>query len=258
MKLFTASVWFNHVFHSTGLRSVHSPWLYRLYYSLRNPKALKDSAITKIAFLHGQLRADKTPLIFNEIGSREGRMESTVSEVFRRTASSIRDAEMIAELAKLFNGKTILEMGTAFGTTTLAMHFAARESRIVTLEGVPEIAAIAKEHFEKYEAENVILKTGRFSETLPQVVAEEHDLGLVFIDGHHSRKPTLDYLEMIVPSLSEKAVVVIDDIYYSREMSQCWSELQQHPAFQVKMDFFRFGLLIKNADLSEECFRLRV
>jgi predicted O-methyltransferase YrrM len=197
-------------------------------------------------------------LIFNEIGSREGRIKSTVSKVYKRTASSIRDAEMIAELAAHVNGKTILEMGTAFGTTSLAMHFAAHKSRIITLEGVPEIAAIAKGHFKKYEADNVILKTGRFSETLPLVVAGEKDLGLVFIDGHHSRKPTLEYLEMILPVLSDKAIVVLDDIYYSRDMIQCWSELQQHPAFQVKMDFFRFGLLIKNADLSAESFRLRL
>jgi len=237
---------------------VHSPWLYDLFYSLRHPKALKESAITKLAILHGQLRVDDTPLIFDEIGSREGRIKSTISKVYKRTASSIRDAEMIAELAAHVNGKTILEMGTAFGTTSLAMHFAAHKSRIITLEGVPEIAAIAKEHFEKYEAENVILKTGRFSETLPQIVAAEKDLGLVFIDGHHSRKPTIEYLEMILPALSEKAIVVLDDIYYSRDMIQCWSELQQHPAFQVKMDFFRFGLLIKNADLSAECFSLRV
>ena len=247
-----------HFFQAKGLRSIHSPYLYELYYSLRNPKALKDFAITKLAFLHDKLRVDDTPLIFDEIGSREGRMKSIVSIVYRRTASSIRDAKMIAELASMVNGKTILEMGTAFGTTTLAMCFAAQKSRIITLEGVPEIAFIAKQHFKKFEAENVIIKTGRFSETLPQIVAEENDLGLVFIDGHHSYKPTLDYLNIILPSLSEKAIVALDDIYYSREMSQCWSELQQHPAFQVKMDFFRFGLLIKNADLSKECFRLRV
>jgi len=247
-----------HFFQARGLRSVHSPWLYEIYHSLCYPKALKESAITKLAFLHGQLSVDKTPLVFNELGSREGRLETTVFEVFKRTSTSIGEAEMIAELAAHVNGKTILEMGTAFGTTSLAMHFAAHKSRIITLEGVPEIAAIAKEHFQKYEAENVILKTGRFSETLPQIVAAEKDLGLVFIDGHHSRKPTLEYLEMILPALSEKAIVVLDDIYYSRDMIQCWSELQQHPAFQVKMDFFRFGLLIKNADLSSETFRLRV
>ena len=247
-----------HFFHARGPRSVHSPWLYEIYHSLRHPKALKESSITKLAILHGQLRVDDTPLTFNEIGSREGRIKSTVSKVYKRIATSIRDAEMIAELAAHVNGKTILEMGTAFGTTSLAMHFAAHKSRIITLEGVPEIAAIAEEHFQKCEAENVILKTGRFSETLPQVVAEEKDLGLVFIDGHHSRKPTLDYLEMILPVLSEKAIVVLDDIYYSRDMAACWQELLQHPAFQVKMDFFRFGLLIKNANLSSETFRLRV
>jgi len=247
-----------HFFQARGLRSVHSPWLYEIYHSLRHPKALKESAITKLAILHGQLRVDDSPLIFDEIGSREGRMKSTVSKVYKRTASSIRDAEMIAELASHVNGKTILEMGTAFGTTSLAMHFAAHKSRIITLEGVPEIAAIANEHFEKYEAENVVLKIGRFADTLPQVISDEKEFALVFIDGHHSRKPTLEYLEMILPALSEKAIVVIDDIYYSREMSQCWSELQQHPAFQVKMDFFRFGLLIKNEDLSPECFLLRL
>lgn len=247
-----------HFFKAGGLKSVHSPWLYKIYYSMRHPKALKDAAIAKLAFLHGQLSVDKTPLVFNELGSREGRIESTVSEVFKRTSTSIGEAEMIAEMAAHFNGKTILEMGTAFGTTTLAMHFAAHKSRIITLEGVPEIAAIAQSHFEKYEADNVFLKIGRFSDTLPQVVAQENDLGLVFIDGHHSRKPTIDYLEMILPVLSEKAIVVFDDIYYSRDMAACWQELLQHPAFQVKMDFFRFGLLIKNADLSAECFRLRL
>jgi len=256
--MFRAAAWLRHQFRATGPRSVHSPWLYQLYQALRKPDALKDSKITKIAFLHGQLRADHSPLIFNEIGSREGRIKSTVCRVYKRTASSVRNAEMIAELASHFNGKTILEMGTAFGTTTLAMHFAARKSRIITLEGVPEIAAIAQENFNQYEAAHVALKIGRFADTLPQVIPDEKELALVFIDGHHSRKPTMEYLEMIVPALAERAVVVLDDIYYSRDMKQCWSELQQHPVFQVKMDFFRFGLLIKNADLSRESFRLRL
>jgi len=258
MTGYTAKAWFHHLFSAKGPRSVHSPWLYDLYSSLRNPEAIKDSRVVKLALLRGQLLDDRSTLEFDELGSRQCHVKSTVSKVFRRTAKPPKQAEMLAELASKCNGKTILELGTAFGTTTLALHFAAPKSPIITLEGVPEIAAIAQQNFKQTDSKHIELKIGRFADTLPETVESVKEISLTFIDGHHSRIPTLEYLEILFPSLAEKAIVVIDDIYYSRDMSQCWSELQQHPAFQVKLDFFHFGLLIKNPDLTAECFRLRL
>lgn len=256
--MFLINSFIKHRFKSRGLRSVHSPYLYNLYYSLLHPKALDINSIEKIKSLDRKLRQDKQILLFNEVGSRSGHIKSKVSEVYKRTTSPLKDVIRLSELASQFDGNNILEMGTAFGTTSLAMSFAAKKSKIFTLEGVPEIAAIAKENFKRLKVDNIILTEGLFYDTLPEIKKNEKDFGLVFIDGHHSYKPTIDYLEMTLPILCEKAIVVLDDIYYSREMLKCWNELQSHPAFKVKIDFFHFGILVKNNDLSEQCYKLRL
>jgi predicted O-methyltransferase YrrM len=79
----------------------------------------------------------------------------------------------------------------------------------------------------------------------------------LFIDGHHKLKPTLNYFEQCLPFLSEKAVIVMDDINWSDEMREAWKKLQQHPRVTVSMDLFMLGILLIDKDLSKESFRIR-
>lgn len=255
-KWHAASARLRHIFASSGPRQVHSPWLYELYMNMRKKNSIPDIEVQQLREIRKQLSHDKYALSFDDPGSRGGQVKSTVSEVFCRTSKPLQQALAMGEMAAFCDGKTILELGTAFGTTTLAMRLAAPHSNIITVEGVPEIAAYARHTLS--DQENIQLLIGRFDEVLPNLCEKKNQFGLVFIDGHHSRVPTMQYLNMLLPALSYKAIVIIDDIYYSEDMTLCWKELLQHEAFQVKLDFYHFGVLIRNTDLSPEILRLRL
>lgn len=254
--LFVVKARLKHFFSASGPKKVHSPWLYMLYRAIKDQNTLSCDQKMIIRNRRRQLADNKSALQFDDPGSRGGRVQSTVAEVFKRTSKPCRQALAIAEIAAYGNEGSILELGTAFGTTTMAIRFANANRKIITVEGVAEIASYAKETLSDDNSTEIII--GRFADVVPELAKSAEKFGMIFIDGHHSRKPTLEYLEMLLPALAEKALVIIDDIYYSKDMFQCWQELLGHAEFQVKLDFFHFGLLIRNSDLSPEIFKLRI
>lgn len=254
--LFLVKERIKHFFSASGPKKVHSPWLYSLYRAIKDQNTLSCDKKMIIRNRRRQLAGNKSALEFDDPGSRGGRVLSTVKEVFNRTSKPCRQAVAIAEVAAYVNEGSILELGTAFGTTTMAIRFANANRKIITVEGVAEIAAYSKETLSFDSNTEIII--GRFADVVPELAKSGEKFGMVFIDGHHSRRPTLDYLEMLQPALAEKALVVIDDIYYSKDMFQCWQELKSHADFQVKLDFFYFGLLVRNPDLSPEVLKLRI
>jgi predicted O-methyltransferase YrrM len=64
----------------------------------------------------------------------------------------------------------------------------------------------------------------------------------VFIDGHHEEHATLAYLERIVPFLSRRGVVILDDIRWSPGMRRAWTAIQNDPRFGLVIDLFQAGL----------------
>ena len=258
MKLITIYNWIKHVFKAKKLKQIHSPFLYELCKKFSKPCSIDKSDINKLKLLRKSYINNKSELVFNEIGSREGKIESTVSEVFKRTSKPISQAIRIAELASIFNEETILEMGTAFGSTTMAINMAAPKNKIISIEGVEQIAKIASETFKNNNLKNIDLKIGNFQQMLADVINQNNKISFAFIDGHHLKEPTLEYIKVLIPALSEKSAILIDDIYCSKSMAECWKELIDNNFFSVKIDFFHFGLLIKNDDLYASNFKFLI
>lgn len=248
--------WFQHRLFAKGARSVHSPWLFELYTAMRRKSLFTAEDFSTLMDVHNSLRTNKDKLSFYEMGSRNGYLKSTVSEVFKRTASSLTRSASIAALTRFTIGD-VIELGGAFGTTTLAMHFADRSRTLYSIEGVKEIATLAANNLRSKVNENVHFICGSFEQELPLVLKEAHEIGFAFVDGHHSAEPTMQYVHQLVGSLSAQSIIVIDDIHGTSEMSHCWRILCQSDFFEVNIDFFEIGLLIHNPNLSRQTLRLR-
>ena len=225
MKLITIYNWIKHIFKAKKLKQIHSPFLYELCKKISKPSSIGKHDISKLKLLRKLYINNKSELIFNEIGSREGKIESNVSEVFSRTSKPINQAIRIAEFASIFDEETILEMGTAFGSTTMAISMAAPKNKIITIEGVEQIAKIALETFKNNNLKNIDLKIGSFQRILADIINQNHKISFAFIDGHHLKKPTLEYINILVPAMSENSAIFIDDIYCYKSMTECWKGL---------------------------------
>jgi predicted O-methyltransferase YrrM len=109
----------------------------------------------------------------------------------------------------------VLEVGTAIGYSTLHMAQELRSGRVITLELDPDRAAQARGFLERAGvADRVELIEGDARETLEAV---EGPIDLLFVDATKDQYER--YIELAEPKLSERAVLVIDNMLMSGEVA---------------------------------------
>jgi predicted O-methyltransferase YrrM len=109
----------------------------------------------------------------------------------------------------------VLEVGTAIGYSTLHMAEQLRAGRVITLERDPERAARARDFLGRAGvAERVELVEGDALETLPRL---EGPFDLLFVDA--SKGEYARYVELADAKLSERAVLVVDNLLMSGEVA---------------------------------------
>src|SRR5437879_8647386 len=114
-------------------------------------------------------------------------------------------------LAKALGARTILEMGTLGGYSTIWLARALPAGgRLITLEAEPKHAEIARANVERAGLAGIVeLRLGRALDTLPQLAAEGRGpFDLIFIDAD---KPSYaDYFTWAL-KLSRRGTVIIGD-----------------------------------------------
>jgi precorrin-6B methylase 2 len=179
----------------------------------------------------------------------QGRVRTrTVGELCRSASKSYRWALMLFKLVREFRPLVCLELGTCLGIST-AYQAAALElnqgGRITTLEGAPSVVSLAMHNFRNLGLESrVTVIPGRFQDTLQNILNEQKEINFAFIDGHHDEDATLGYFEQISSFLSDEAVVVFDDISWSKGMERAWNAIAQAEHTKVSLDLFSLGICI--------------
>jgi predicted O-methyltransferase YrrM len=109
----------------------------------------------------------------------------------------------------------VLEVGTAIGYSTLHMAEQVSEGRIVTLERDPDRAAQARGYLERGGvAERVELVEGDAIETIGGLSGP---FDLLFVDA--SKGEYRRYIELAEPLLSERCVLVVDNLLMEGEVA---------------------------------------
>jgi predicted O-methyltransferase YrrM len=121
---------------------------------------------------------------------------------------------LLAVLCRVLD-PVVLEVGTAIGYSTLHMAEQLERGRVVTLERDPERAVQARSYLERAGvAERVELVEGDALETLRGL---DGPFDLLFVDaskGEYGR-----YIELAEPKLSERALMVVDNLLMSGEVA---------------------------------------
>jgi predicted O-methyltransferase YrrM len=177
-------------------------------------------------------------------GSKTGATKRRrISDITKSAASTPRDAQTMFRLIHFLKPRNIVELGTSMGIATAYFSHAALNARLITCEGCPNIAAQARKNLDDLHIKNAEIVIGNFSDTLPKVLQTIDKLDFIYMDGNHAYQPTLDYFTIILPHLTERSVVILDDIYWSKEMTQAWEELKNHPKVTLSIDIFTKGIL---------------
>ncbi len=180
-----------------------------------------------------------------------------ISDIAAKSAKHEKEGHLLHRIAKRFQPKKILEIGTSLGITTLHQASATNFEKFITLEGCPETSAIAKSIFEKQNLK-IEIRTGNFAETLPGALKELEKVDYVFFDGNHLEKPTLEYFETCLQYIQNDTIFIFDDIHWSEEMENAWGEIKQHEKVRLTIDLFHIGLVFFRVEQKEkEHFVLR-
>ena len=121
---------------------------------------------------------------------------------------------LLAVLCRVLD-PAVLEVGTAIGYSTLHMAEQLRNGRVITLERDPERAAQARDYLERGgAADRVEIVEGDALETLAGL---DGPFDLLFVDA--SKGEYARYIELAEPKLSERALMVVDNLLMSGEVA---------------------------------------
>ena len=186
-----------------------------------------------------------------------------VREVARNSEKPPRLGRLFYRLVQHFGSKTIFDLGTSLGITTLYLAAANAQSKVWTFEGCPQTAQIAERNFADWAAQkgqkqsNIEIIVGNLDQTLPQQVAVSLPIDFAFFDANHRYEPTVRYFETCLTNAHEDSVFVFDDIHWSEEMEQAWATIRQHPSVTVSIDLLWVGLVFFRKKQPKQHFVLR-
>jgi predicted O-methyltransferase YrrM len=240
--------------------SIHPPFLFDLYNDIIQSES-NYYCFEQIEKLRTRMMFDERVIEVLDFGagsSLGARNKRSVSGIAKHAVKPTKYAQLLFRLVNHFQCKNILELGTSLGLSTLYLAMANRKGKVISLEGAPEIAAIAKENFALMKCHHIHQICGEFSATLPDALSSFSSLDFVYLDGNHRLKPTIDYYQMIKPKLHEHSIVVVDDIHWSPEMNQAWhSIIKTDKAITLSIDLFGLGLLFYRPSLTRQAFVLK-
>ncbi|HEX8428269.1 MAG TPA: class I SAM-dependent methyltransferase [Hymenobacter sp.] len=258
--LFQPLSYVRYFFRSGNAHGLHSPFVFQLYNHVVQHNG-EFAAFESIEARRHELLQSQQLIEIRDFGA--GSHTSTgsqrrVGRIARTAAKPPRLAQLLFRLVNHFRPRTILELGTSLGLTTAYLAAADSGSRVLTFEGCPSTARIARETFQTLHLHNVELIEGNLDETLaPTLASLSAPLDFAFFDGNHRYEPTLRYFNLCAAHRTERSVFVLDDIHWSGEMERAWNTIQQHPEVRLTIDLFFVGLVFFRRNQPRQHFRLR-
>lgn len=131
----------------------------------------------------------------------------------------------VSEQAK----QSILEIGPSSGLVTSALSLGNPKAKITTLENHQQTATITKSQI----------------------------FDLIFFNGKQQNEATLDYFEILLPTINNETVWIFDAIHGSTKMEETWKSIKNHPKVTVTIDTFQWGLVFFRREQEKEHFVIR-
>ncbi|WP_426492800.1 O-methyltransferase [Hymenobacter sp. 102] len=258
--LFQIFSYFRFLGRSGNAHGLHSPFVFGLYAHVVNHNG-HFGAYDTVENRRTELLHDTTTIQIQDFGagSRTGAgRQRQLRDIARTAAKPPKLGQLLFRLVNHFQPRTVVELGTSLGLTTSYLALADSRARVLTFEGCPATAAVARQTFAAVDAHNIELIEGNLDETLaPTLQALAAPVDFAFFDGNHRYEPTLRYFEQLNQHRTEHSVFVLDDIHWSEEMERAWEAIRQHPDVTLTIDLFYIGLVFFRRNQPRQHFTLR-
>ena len=229
---------------------VHSPFVFDFIKNVLNDKH-NYPCYPNIEARRKELLNDDTNISIEDFGAGSAVIPFKNRKVKAIAASSLKRkkfAQLLYRIAKYYQPKNIVELGTSFGISTSYLASASSNYVVYTLEGALSIAAIAQQTFDKLDLKRIHLIKGNFDETLPKLFGQLDYIDLLFVDGNHRRAATLKYFFEALKKSKPSSIFIFDDIHWSIEMEEAWQEIKLNTSVTLTIDLFFIGIVFFSPD----------
>ncbi|WP_298713411.1 class I SAM-dependent methyltransferase [Chitinophaga sp.] len=227
---------------------VHSPFIFTLVEEVLNKKGFRP-AYEPMELLRRRLLQSRDVVQVTDLGAGSLMGASStrrVSDIARHAAKPARFGQLFYRLVQHLGAKNVLELGTSLGLSTAYM--ASAGATVHTIEGCPNIAALAKMNFSSLGLDNIRQYTGNFDTELSGVLQQMPSPDIVYIDGNHREEPTVRYFEECLPYLRPDSIVIFDDVHWTEGMERAWETVKSHPSVTTTIDLFFIGIAFISPD----------
>jgi predicted O-methyltransferase YrrM len=243
---------------SSNQHGVHSPFVYNLvtkcFYDKKRYSTYKDLKNYKSDLLKNDISIEVTDL---GKGSRiSNKTRRRITSIAKNAGSTKKRAQLLYRLSHYFKFENSLELGTSLGIATYALHKGNPEGKITSIEGCPNIADFTTQNLKKNNTKNISILNSDISKSLDNLKDETFDF--VFLDGNHQKAPTLSYFESLLNNITNDSIFIFDDIYWSKEMTEAWETIKNHPKVTVTIDSYWCGFVFFRKEQEKEHFTIRL
>ncbi len=255
-----AKSYLKYLWNSKNEHGVHSPFVFDLIIKCFYDKTIYPEYAILKKYRNSLLENKKTIEVTDfGAGSRVFKSKTRqISKIAKTAGISSKRAELLFRIVNYFKPNSILEIGTSLGLATSALSLGNSKSKITTLEGCPNTINQCKLQFQKFNFNTVEFINTEFSSYLKSFDFRLSTFDLIYFDGNHSKKATLDYFELLLPTITNDSVWIFDDIHWSQEMENAWEIIQNHPKVKVTIDTFQWGMVFFRVEQEKEHFVIRV
>ena len=246
------------LFHSKNEHGVHSPFVFDLVTKCFYDKT-RYTEYEILEDYRNSLLADKSTINVTDFGAGSRVFKSNtreISKIAQTAGITPKNAELLFRIVRYFQPKSILEIGTSLGLATSALSLGNDKAKIITLEGCPNTQKQAQVQLQWQNSnfQNIEFVTTEFSNYFKNCQLNTEHCQLIYFDGNHSKKATLDYFEALLPTISNDSVWIFDDIHWSADMEEAWEIIKNHPKVSVTIDTFQWGIVFFRIEQEKEHF----
>jgi len=254
--------YFKFLAQSTNQHGVHSPFVYNLVTKCFYDKK-KYPEYKALEHYRKSLLKNNSVISVTDFGAGSRVFKSNerkIAAIAKNAGISKKRAQLLLRITDYLEPESILEIGTSLGLATSALALGNPNAKITTLEGCSNTQKVAKETFRELNLnhQNIEFVTTEFSTYLYNLKAENSNFKLIYFDGNHSKKATLEYFKLLLPTLTNDSVWIFDDIHWSLDMNQAWEEIKKHEKVKVTIDTFQWGLVFFRKEQEKEHFTIRI
>ncbi|HHW58851.1 MAG: class I SAM-dependent methyltransferase [Bacteroidales bacterium] len=232
---------------------IHSPFLYNMYL---NAYKTNYDIPNELLDYENKLKHSNEPLRFQSLGANKRFIETTISYWHRKISCSLNKRLFIIGLAQYFKTNKILELGGGFGFTSALLAMSNTDLEVYTIEGVDDLCKQLLKLKNRLKIDNLHVYNLEFDEAIDEFISKNIKFEIIIIDGSHTYEATLNLINKITKIIAPLSIVILDDINYSYSMYSAWKNIKKIDFFEVKIERYNYGLLIKNSNLSQQFLKI--